>query len=177
MKRVLLSLALSLISIPALQVLQATREVGYQGKPVAVTQLGPQRSGPRSSFGNSIIKDQFRVVVRDRDTWLEVWKRIYQVVPSNGPYPEVPEIDFSREMVVVAAMGQRPTSGYDIIVDSAYQRDDRLEVVVKSVMYWKCYGVFMMVTSPIDIVRLPKIERPVVFREIEVAPDCKLLRG
>jgi hypothetical protein len=116
-------------------------------------------------------------VVRDRNTWLDVWKRIYQVVPSNGPYPELPEIDFSREMIFIAAMGQQPTSGYAIIIDGAYERDDGLEVVVKSVINLKCGAVLTMVTSPIDIVRLPKIERPVVFREIEVVPDCKLEQG
>lgn len=41
----------------------------------------------------------------------------------------------------------------------------------------ECGGVLTMVTSPIDMVRLPKIEGPVVFREIEVVPDCKLEQG
>ncbi len=177
MKRGLFSLVVFLIGIPGLQVLRAAQEVAYQGKPVPITPMGPKRSGPRTSFSGSIIEDPFRVVVRDRNTWLDVWKRIYQVVPSNGPYPELPEIDFSREMVVVAAMGQQPTSGYAIIIDAAYEREDRLEVVVKSVINLKCGAVLTVVTSPIDIVRLPKIEGPVVFREIEVVPDCKLEQG
>jgi hypothetical protein len=177
MKRVLLSLVLFLISIPGLQVPRATQEAAYQGKPVPVTQLGPKRSGPHTSYSGSKFEDPFRFVVRDRDAWHDVWKQIYQHNPSNGPYPEPPEIDFSREMVIVAAMGQRPTSGYEIIIDGAYERDDRLEVVVKSVVNVKCFGVFTAVTSPLDIVRLAKIERPVVFREIEVVPDCKLERG
>jgi len=177
MKGVLLSLVLFLISIPGLQVLRATQEVAHQGKPVPVTQLGPKRSGPRSSFSGSKFEGPFRLVVRDPDAWHDVWRRIYQHNTGNGPYPEPPEIDFSREMVIVAAMGQRPTSGYEIIIDSAYERDDQLEVIVKSVVNVKCFGVLMVVTSPIDIVRLPKVERPVVFREIEVVPDCKLERG
>jgi PrcB C-terminal len=89
----------------------------------------------------------------------------------------MPEIDFSREMVVVAVMGQQPSSGYAIIIDGAYERDDQLEVVVKSVINLKCHGGFTMVTSPIDTVRRPKIERPVVFCEIQVVPDCKLEQG
>lgn len=177
MKRVLLCQALFLISIPGLQVPQPTQEVAYQGKPVLVTQLGPKRSGPRTSYSGSKFEDPFRLVVRDRDAWHDVWKQLYQHHPGNGPYPEPPEIDFSREMVIVAAMGQRPTSGYEIIIESAYERDDWLEVVVKSVVNVKCFGVYTVVTSPIDIVRLPKTELPVHFREIEVVPDCKLERG
>jgi hypothetical protein len=112
-------------------------------------------------------------VVRDHDAWLNVWKRIYQVVPSNGPYPELPEIDFSREMVIVAAMGLRPSTAYAIIIDSAYERNDRLEVVVRSVENRKGCMAFAMMTAPVDIVRLPKTERAVVFREIEVVPECQ----
>lgn len=177
MKRVLVSLVLFLISIPGLQVLRATQEATYQGKPVPITPMGPKRSGPRTSFGGSIFVDPFRVVIRDRDTWNDIWKRIYQHHPINGPYPELPEIDFSHEMVIFAAMGQQPSSGYEIIIDGAYERDDRLEVVVKSVNNLKCFGAYAVLTSPIDIVRLPKIERPVVFREIKVVPDCSWKQG
>jgi hypothetical protein len=174
MKHLLLFLVLLLISIPGLQGLRATQEVAYQGKPVPITLLGPKLWEQRTPFApNSAVEDKFRLAVRDRAAWLDVWKRLYQHIPSNGPYPELPEVDFSREMLVVAAMGQQPTSGYSIIIDSAYERDDRLEVVVKSVITVKCGGVYMMVTAPLDIVRLPKMERAVVFREIEVVPECK----
>ena len=97
--------------------------------------------------------------------------------PGHGPYPELPplpEIDFSREMVVVAAMGRRPSTSYAIIIDSAYERNDyRLEVVVRSVENRKGCMAMAMMTAPIDIVRLPKTERSVIFREIEVVPDCQ----
>jgi hypothetical protein len=172
--RLPLFVLLLLIGFPGLHVLRATQEFDPQQKPVPLTPLGPKRSGPRTSFSGSQIKDPFRVVVRSRDEWLAVWKTLYQIIPSNGPYPDPPEIDFSREMLIVAAMGQRPTSGYAIIIDSAYEQSDRLEVVVTSVITIKCGGVYTSVTSPIDIVRLPKLERPVVFRELEVVPACKL---
>jgi protease stability complex PrcB-like protein len=176
MNRALLSLfVVLLISIPDLQVLRAAQD--YQGRPVPITAMGPKRPGPRTSFTiGGGIWDQLRVVVRDRDAWLDVWKRIHRPDPNRGPYPEpppLPEIDFSREMIVVAGMGRRPSSAYAIIIDSAYDRNDRLEVVVRSVENRKGCGAFTVMTAPIDIVRLPKTERSVVFREIEVVPDCK----
>jgi hypothetical protein len=116
------------------------------------------------------------VVIRDRDAWLDVWKRIHRLDPNRGPHPEpppLPEIDFSREMIVVAAMGARPTSGYAIVIDGAYayDRNYRLEVVVRSVENRNC-AAFQVMTAPVDIVRLPRTERFVVFREVEVVPDC-----
>lgn len=176
MNRASLSLfVVLLMSIPSLQVVRATQD--NQARPVPLTAMAPKRPGPRTSFTTGGgIWDQLRVVVRDRESWLDVWKRIHRPDPNRGPYPEpppLPEIDFSREMVVVAAMGRRPTSAYAIIIDSAYERDDQLEVVVRSVENRKGCGAFTMMTAPVDIVRLPKTERSVVFREIEVVPDCK----
>ncbi|HEU4508677.1 MAG TPA: hypothetical protein VFR78_10595 [Pyrinomonadaceae bacterium] len=114
--------------------------------------------------------DQTRLVVRDRDTWVQVWSRI-----NRPPEPPLPEIDFAREMLVVAAMGWRPSSGYRIIIEKAYLHEQypRLEVVVRSIDNSKCPGLghFTVITAPIDIVRLPQTDRGVVFREIE-APDC-----
>jgi hypothetical protein len=176
MKRALLSLlVLLLISIPGPQVLRATQD--NQGRPVPITPMGPKRPGPRTSFTTGGgVWDQLRVVIRDRDAWLDLWKRIHRPDPNRGPYPEpppLPEFDFSREMIVVAAMGLRPTSSYAIIIDGAYERDNRLEVVVRSVENRKGCAAYTIITAPVDIVRLPKTERPVVFREIEVVPDCQ----
>jgi hypothetical protein len=177
MNRALLSLfVVLLISIPSLQALRAAQAT--QGRPVPITPMGPKLPGPRTSFRTTCgIWDQLRVVVRDRDAWLDVWKRIHRFDPNRGPYPEpppLPEIDFSREMLIVAAMGARPTSGYAIIIEGAYayDRNYRLEVVVRSVENRNC-GAFQVMTAPVDIVRLPKTERAVVFREVEVVPDCK----
>lgn len=118
--------------------------------------------------------DQLRLVVRDRDTWVQVWNRL-----TSGPNSlPLPEIDFTREMLVVATMGWRPSSGYRIVIDRAhlYEQYPRLEVIVRSMDNTKCPGLgqFPAETAPIDIVRLPQTERPVVLREKEVS-DCPKL--
>ena len=116
MKCLLLCLVLLLIRIPDLQVIRGMQAVADQGKPVPITLMGPKRWETRTSFApNSAVQDKFRLVVRDRATWLDLWKRIYRVDTRLGEYPKLPEVDFSREMLVVAALGQQPTSGYSII--------------------------------------------------------------
>jgi hypothetical protein len=180
MKRALLSLfVLFLISLLSHQVLLATQESTDRGTPVPVSPLAPKVSGQRVPFMTGCgIWDQLRLVIRDRDAWVDVWRRIHRHDPYRGPNPEpppLPEIDFSREMLVVASMGRRPSSAYAIIVDGAYayERDYRLEIAVRSVENRKgCFAAGVM-TAPIDIVRLPKTDRSVIFRETEVVPDCK----
>lgn len=108
------------------------------------------------------------MVIRDRDAWREIWSEIYK---WNRPLPTLPEIDFARGMVVVVGMGERPSTGFSILVDSAYERDDQLEVDVVSESPKHCIELTVM-TNPLDIVRLPKIERPVIFHETEIVHDC-----
>lgn len=114
------------------------------------------------------------MVIRDREAWVEMWKRIYGQQPIDEIMALLPEVDFSREMLIVAALGERPTGGFGIIVDSACEREKELEIVVRSISRVTCGGVTQSLTQPLDIVRLPKTELPVVFREIEVVDDCKM---
>ncbi len=99
-----------------------------------------------------------------------MWKQIYSL---RWPLPPLPKIDFSKEMVVVVALGGRPTGGYGIVVDGAYERDERLEISVSSHSPRKSCFLTQGITEPVDIVRLPKTERSVVFRETEVVHECK----
>ena len=71
-------------------------------------------------------------------------------------------------MVVVAAMGARPTSGYWIIIDGACEVDGQVEVFVSNVEDVRCTGQLQVVTSPADAVRLPRTDLPIVFRETQV---------
>lgn len=87
--------------------------------------------------------------------------------------PELPKIDFSREMIVMLALGTRPSGGYGIIVDKAYLRVGRLEKVVRKESPGRNCSVTMELTKPVDVVRLPKIDREVVFREKEIVHSCK----
>ena len=178
--RSVLFLIVVLLGCPAYSIALAEQEGNNSGRLVPVTPL-VVRSGPRWSFASGGgICDELRQVIRDRETWDIVWKRIYSPDPIYCPYsarvpnaslPPLPEIDFSGEMLVVAAMGQRPSSGYGIIVNSARERDNRLEIEVHSVSV--CGAAFGIMTAPVDIARLPKTDLPVTFREVEVKRGCK----
>ena len=169
MKRTLVTLFVLLLSFSGESVLRATQDAANQGKSVPIVPLDPKRSEPRRSFVEiSGIEEPLRVVIRDQDAWRDIWKRI---TSPNRELPSLPEIDFSSEMIVVVALGTKPSSGYGIIVDRAFERDDKLEIVVRSLSQKHC-GVWPMMTSPADIVRLPKTMRPVVFRETEIVRIC-----
>ena len=155
----------------------STPENDCSGKALPVTPLGPKRSGPRVSFTDmSGLENQLRLVIRDREAFTDIWKRIYSRNFGSGPVGEVPplpDIDFSKEMVVVAAMGGRPTSGYNVVIDGACEHDNRLEVAVRNTSPGKSCFNLQVQTSPVDLVRMPKTNLEVVFREIQVVNECR----
>ena len=162
---------------------QETQRVVCRGKPLSIKLLpGPKMTGLSlplrfggtrlfpSPYVNSFPSDTgFRLVIKNRDEFSDFWKRFTARVPPGGWVPPLPEIDFSKEMVVVAAMGQRPSSGYWTIIDGACEVDGQVEVFVSNVEDVRCTGQFMTLTYPADAVRLPQSDLPVVFRETQVS--------
>ena len=143
-----------------------------RGKTVAVSLLerpyGLKLYGRRTSYLRAGISERARLVIRDRAEFNELWNKIMSNIPDKPPLPEV---DFSREMLIVAAMGQQP-SAYEIIIDSACEVDNQLEVLVRSTKFLPCGLYAGLFPQTVDIVRLPKTDLPVIFRETEVTSDC-----
>jgi len=134
--------------------------------------FGGTRELPRPPITGFPSEKGFREVIRNREEFIDFWKRLHGRVPPGGFVIPLPEIDFSKEMIVVAAMGQRPSSGYSILIDGACEVDGQIEVFVSSVEEVSCgMGVFPSMTAPADAVRLPRSELPVVFRETQLS--CK----
>jgi hypothetical protein len=160
------------------QSLPTKQEVAVcRGKSVPVSLMehpfGLKMYGRRTSYLSGGISQRARLVIRGRDEFNDLWNQIMRPILNKPP---LPEIDFSREMIIVAAMGQQP-SRYGILIDSACEVDNQLEVLVRSIKLPTCGAEAGLPPEPVDIVRLPKTDLPVVFREIETASDCKdLLR-
>lgn len=152
-----------------------------RGKPLSITLLpGPKMTGPSlplrfggtrpfpSPYVNSFPSENaLRLVIKNRDEFSDFWKRLTAGVPAGGWVAPLPEIDFSKEIIVVAAMGVRPSSGYWTIIDGACEVDGQVEVFVSNVET-PCSGQFGVVTYPADAVRLPRTDLPIVFRETQV---------
>jgi hypothetical protein len=128
------------------------------------------RSDPYSFAFNSGLDKPARIVVRDDAGWQAVWRDIYR---GSSPMPPAPTIDFSREMVLVAALGARGTGGFDILIEGATEADDRgLNVAVRSTSPGNC-PVTLAFTQPVDIARLPIRTGKVEFTERSEVRHCQ----
>ncbi|HJT29597.1 MAG TPA: protease complex subunit PrcB family protein [Pyrinomonadaceae bacterium] len=142
--------------------------------------FGGERPPPLPWVNGYPSKTSFRLVIRNRDEFSDFWKGLGANVPPGQWMPPLPEIDFAKEMIIVAAMGERPSSGYTIMIDGVCEVDGHVEVFVSSQEGGaSCGGVLPMVTAPADAVRIPKTDLPIVFREIQIPCDYwqKLLQG
>lgn len=137
------------------------------GPPVPMTRL---RAEPYSYTFYSGLTSVERLVIRDAATWQAVWNRIHS---NRTPVPALPEVDFSREMMVVAAMGERSTGGYGILLQRA--NEDPAGGIVVSVLSTspgRSCVVTLAFTAPVDIARLPLSAGPVRFYERSETMVC-----
>jgi PrcB C-terminal len=90
-----------------------------------------------------------RLVIRDANAWADFW--------SELGVGERPAVDFSRDVVVAVAAGQRPSGGYEIAVDRVGQSDGVLTVeVVETTPGPNCMTTGSL-TQPVDVVVVPAV--------------------
>ena len=119
------------------------------------------------SSPSSVYSTPVRLIVRDEGQWPELWRTLTDASPSVGP-PR-PDIDFSRHMVLVAAAGSRP-GGDTISIDSVAAPSGGLRVVVTTQQ--GCQRSPFRVT-PIDVVRVPRVDGEVRFVErVGLSQQC-----
>jgi protease stability complex PrcB-like protein len=132
---------------------------------ITVTRLAPG-SGPLTE--QSGMTDSARLVIRDASVWAETWARISTVRPA----PPLPAVDFTREMVIVAALGTRPSGGYGIVVESASRENGSLYVAIRSESPGTSCLSSAVLTAPVDVARVPRSDEQVQFRERSVTRSC-----
>jgi hypothetical protein len=118
---------------------------------------------------NSALEDSARHVVRSRDEWTALWNRI---VANHEPKPAVPDIDFEKEMLLVAAMGTRATGGYSIEIEAVDRDSSAITVSVRGRSPGRNCATTQALTAPVDIVRIPRSDHPVRFVEETIVTNC-----
>lgn len=139
------------------------------GVPADATVVPSDRVDTLFDDAYSGLDEQRRQVVRTPGAWADVWERLHE---GRSPVPERPAVDFESGMVMVAAMGSRPTGGYGIEVESVHRDGESLYVVVRETSPGDGCVVTQAFTAPATAVRVPRVDGNVEFVEKESVHEC-----
>ena len=117
------------------------------------------------------------IAVRSHDEWVSYWEslrpRIGQtmiIAPASVPQPEV---DFSRNIVLVASPGCKPSGGYTVQIDSIQQDESGLTVNVVEREPGKGCAVTSTVTHPMMQVLIPQTGMKINFNIVKKIHTCE----
>jgi hypothetical protein len=108
---------------------------------------------------SSQILEPRQVVVQTADAWRALWKQ-HSATPLP---PDIP--DFARETIVAVFLGVRPTAGYGVEITSLRQEGGAFVAEYVERKPSSNASTAQVLTSPFHIVRLPRPNASVVFRE------------
>jgi hypothetical protein len=110
-----------------------------------------------------------RIVIQDSAAWARVWP---ELVGSHSPKPVLPRVDFSRELIVIASMGQRSSGGYSISIDSALVKGDTITLAVTEQSPGPRCGTTAALSSPVALARVRRPPVPIRFLERTTVIAC-----
>ena len=137
--------------------------------PSTLLSLTRFRPEPTSFLANSGYDQPLTLAIHDRDTWVRTWSDIHSRL---SPVPTLPEVDFTKELVLVAAVGSRPSSGYDVVFTGATEAGDVVNVDVESRIPGPTCVLLPVVTAPVDLARIPRRNGAIVFRNTPKIVNC-----
>ncbi len=114
------------------------------------------------------VGERARMVIRDTRSLRQFWNALNEY----GEFNPLPEIDFTQQTVIVAALGSRGSSGFAVAVDGVYRKATKLYVVVHEHRPGSNCTVLTVVTAPTIAITVDFNAGEVVFVEEHTVHEC-----
>jgi len=111
-----------------------------------------------SVWGGPTTVEPTTTVIRTPTEWTEFVRQAALSAPSGRPEDPIPTVGFPGEMAVALAVGQRPSGGFLVRVDSVWHDGRRLRV--RATEEIPCVGA-TVITSPMTVIAVPSTTDPV----------------
>lgn len=98
---------------------------------------------------SAIDQERFEVI-RNKPTFKSLWKQHNAAI---SPPPPLPNVDFSKDMVIAVFSGNKNTGGYVLNFDALENRGDRLEAILTLSQPGNQCMVAQVITAPFVIVK------------------------
>ena len=129
-----------------------------------------ERVSELSTDGFTSIRAQSTQVIRDHETWAGLWESAFKYLESGKP--PLRTVDFAARMVLVAAAGAQPSSGYDVAITEVRRSGDVLVADVQVTMPGSSCRVLTQETAPLDAVIVPAFFGEVRFAVTTIVDGC-----
>lgn len=129
------------------------------------------RAGSAPFSYSSGFTEPTHLVIRDQAAWDDAWATLGDDM-SPFPAPSRPEVDFASHMLVLVALGVKPSGGYSVVIESAVAKDGDIVVTAREVSPGPGCFVTSNLTEPVDLARLPALSGPVRFEIRQTPLDC-----
>ena len=126
-------------------------------KPPVVIEFTTIESGALSG-----VTEPMDLVVKGESEWDYLWDLTHR---NLVPKPDLPKIDFEKEMVLASLMGERTSSGYKIEICGVTLEKGIIEVKVKN---HETPGNLTLMTQPYHIVTIPKYPYKIEFEHEKI---------
>jgi hypothetical protein len=111
--------------------------------------------------------EALRVVIKDQASWATIWAAHATPMTPLGTEPALaaplPQIDFTRNMVVAVFMGTQGSGCYGTTIDSIYSLGGKLRVSILNTVPGPAMACTMALTSPVHMVQVARSDEPVEF--------------
>jgi hypothetical protein len=133
-------------------------------RPVAVTHVASL------DFSGAVFAIETTQVVHDQASWQNLWSQMNQL---NSQPPALPAVDFTKNVVLVAAAGIHPGSGFSVAITGATQSSSG--AVTANVLITSpgsTCGVAAVISSPVDMATIPTPSGTVEFAIKRQVKNC-----
>lgn len=107
-------------------------------------------------------------VIRDQAAFQAAWKTVLGGIPGDPP----PAVDFTKEMVILVALGGRSTGGHAVRIDAVTPSGDGAVVRYTVTRPGQGCMTTQSLTSPVEMVRAPRVNGAVRFDGRDVVQPC-----
>lgn len=120
-------------------------------------------------MGNPImITEETLVAVQSQEALDRLWNAPTALLER----PSAPEIDFENYILLVAASGERPSSGYTIEIETVEELEDVIRVVVRNTEPGEGCMNLTVITTPHHIVKIERPSKNIVFNVSNRTNHC-----
>lgn len=144
--------------------------VPMSGDPVALTEIRVNPAPQIPLTWSSGFTSPQRIVVRTQQEWATTWATIWS---RQTPVPALPVVDFTSEVVVVAASGYQSNGGVRIAIPNAALDQGAVKVSVVETFAGANCVVPAVNSSPVFAARMVRFDGPISLTDVRTTTDCE----